>query len=65
MQQDEAEPIPSITIRRDWLKHRWVYWLGGQHDVCTPRSDDAPADRVIRWLKFAANGRLNVKVDLS
>jgi hypothetical protein len=64
-QQQDQENIPEVTIKRDSIRHRWEYRQCGAAGTITPWSDDAPADQVVRWLRLTANGRLNVKVDLT
>ena len=65
MPQQENPEWPTVTIQRDPNLHRWVYRECAADHVKTPWSDDSPADMVVRWLRLSANGKLNVRVDLS
>lgn len=63
-QMESEEPVPVVTIKRDYALHSWVYIGFGAHPPTIPWSDETPADVVIRYLKTKANGRITVRVDL-
>lgn len=57
----DSNDIPEVVIDRDWETDDWVYVGTGAHGCKVGFKASAPFDRVARFLKDRANGKIRVR----